>query len=222
MKKQLFFAVVLLGTLSFAQMKIKINGSPVEAGATIKGSEITSFEVAFDNPKTLDYYGISDKMFMYVDFDNGETGEEALEEFAINKQGHNTIQFFLEDTNVYYALPMKTTGEGEFKSWRTYGQQQETLPNFLKNIAKNHNTKTIKIRTGIGYREMVDYTEERYGSRILLVKETTFNIDVTDYYNSGQQELVVEKEAEVKQKAEEEKQEKKGKTGKVIKSVLGL
>lgn len=222
MKKQLFFAAVLLGTVSFAQMKIKINGNPVEAGATIKGSDITSFEVAFDNPKTLDYYGTQDKMFMYVDFDNGETGQEGLEEFAINKQGHNTIQFFLEDTNVYYALPMKLHTEGEFRSWHSYDKFEETVPNFLKQIAKNHNTKTVKIRTGVGYREMVDYVEERYGSRIFLVKETTFNIDVTDYYNSGQQELVVEKEAEVKQKAEAEKQQNKGKAGKVIKSVLGL
>lgn len=225
MKKIALLLTILISASLNAQMKVKINGKLITEQTITKAEDIKKFEVAFDKPKQLDYYGLG-RLYILVEFFD-EAGN-SVEEYGIRKDGANAIKAFLEDVNVFYAMATENDQPSEFQPYKVVSEKGMTPK--LKNFGKMYNSKVVKIKVSVCFQDKIGY--EKYGDCVYLVKPQTYTINNELYFTEGQKEkeqdkIVAAQKAEEKAKADEEArkqkeaEEKKGKGKKLLKNVLG-
>jgi hypothetical protein len=225
MKKIALLLTILISVSLSAQMKVKINGKLITEQTITKAEDIKKFEVAFDKPKQLDYYGLG-RLYILVEFFD-EKGD-SKEEYGIRKDGANAIKAFLEDVNVFYPMASESDPTSEFQAYRVVSEKSITPK--LKTFGKIYDSKVVKIKVSVCFQDKIGY--EKYGDCVYLVKPQTYTINNTLFYTEGQKEkeqdkIVAAQKAEEKAKADEEArkqkeaEEKKGKGKKLLKNVLG-
>lgn len=224
MKKLLLLLFILSVGNAKAQIKVKINGKPYTETATMKAEDIKTMEVAFDKPKKLNYYGLGRLSFMVELFNDKD---EIFEKYYFTKDGANSIEAFLDDVNVYMALPTQPKDKTVF--YGTIIRNDDHLDAKFRYAGQWYDAKTVKIKIFISFRDKVGY--EKYGDLVFLIKPQTFTFDNTNYFTEGQKQKEIDKAASDAKKAEQDKvdvaakieaeaKEKKKKRGGLLNSVL--
>lgn len=225
MKKIVLLLAILISASVSAQMKVKINGKLITEQTVIKAEDIKKFEVAFDKPKALDYYGLG-RLYILVEFFDEQGNSK--EEYGIRKDGANAIKAFLEDVNVFYPMASDSDPTSDFQAYKVVSEKKITPK--LKTFGKIYDSKKVTVKVSLCFQDKIGY--EKYGDCVYLVKPQTYTIDNMLFFTEGQKEKAADKvvadakKAEADKKAEEDKkaaeaEAKKGKGKKLIKSVLG-
>lgn len=211
MRRTILFFALLFSLHSISQMKVKINGALIQNDAVLKAEDIKSMEVAFENPKKLNYY--YGKAFIYIDLTNPDGS--LVEEFLMEKKGENAIKAFVEDeANTFFALPSAEKPRSSFTKL-VYYYGDTGIEKVLKNAGKDKDSKTITVKIALGYRDEIGY--QKYGDLVKMVKEFTFTIDNTLNFEAGQKE----KEQAKIQEAKPAQSTKESTGTKILRGILG-
>lgn len=163
MRKIVLLLAILMSASISAQIKVKINSKPVADNVALKAEDIKNFEVAFDQPKKLSYYGTG-RLFLGVSITDAEG---YVEEYQISKDGTNAVEAFLSDLNVYYTVVKEGTTERDFVN--------RSGSSNLTNLLKKQAAASLTVKIDLMFFDKIGYN--KYGDGVKLVKTFTMTID---------------------------------------------
>ncbi len=211
MKNGILLLALLIANILCAQIKVKINDNLVVENAVIKAYEIKKFEIGFDKPKLLKYYGLGEVTFAvsYVNED-----DTSYPMFYLTRSGTNAIEAFLEEVNTFFTLYQEGQRQTQFR--------YSGSVNFLEFLYETEK-ESVTMRISLYFKDKIGY--DTYGDPISLLKPFVLKFDNKQNFEnfSKKKEAKLEEEKakkEQEQKEEESKKEKK-KGSAVLRKLLG-